>query len=90
MKGIGGQIWAVPNKVMHPTKYYLITAGTRFTAIYRAWDEEKKNPSGNTQVAATLAGQTPPVLLFAPRTPRYVLEWLRDTGDRWDTSDRLS
>ena len=33
MKGIGGQIWAVPNQVMNPTKYYLITAGTRFTAI---------------------------------------------------------
>ena len=33
MKGIGGQIWAIPNKVMNPTKYYLITAGTRFNAL---------------------------------------------------------
>ena len=39
MKGIGGQIWAVPDRVMNPTKYYLITAGTRFTAIYRAWED---------------------------------------------------
>lgn len=29
MKGIGGQIWAIPNRAMNPDKYYLITAGTR-------------------------------------------------------------
>ena len=40
----------------------------------------------NPQVEATINGMTPPVLLFQPKTPRYVLEWLRDTGDRWDRS----
>ena len=61
-------------------------AWVRFTAIYKAWEDAKANPTGpngtmNPQVEATINGLTPPVLLFAPKTPRYVQEWLRDTGD---------
>ena len=84
--GIGSQIWAVPESAIDPSKYFLISAGTRFTAIYNAWRKEQESPTGpdgtvNVQVAATINGKTPPVLLFNPKTPKFVLEWLRDTGN---------
>ena len=85
LKGLGSQIWAVPSDI-HMSKFYLITAGTRFMAVYRAAAKEAESPSGpdgtmSPQLRATLAGGTGPVVLFNPRTPKVVLEWLRDIGN---------
>ena len=85
LKGLGSQIWAVPSDI-HMSKFYLITAGTRLMAVYRAVAKEMENPSGPNgempeQLKATLAGGTGPVVLFNPRTPKDVLEWLRDVGN---------
>ena len=55
-------------------------------AVYRAYEKEIANPTGPNgeiapQLAATLANGTGPVVLFNVRTPRDVLEWLRDIGN---------
>ena len=43
LRGLGSQVWAVPEGIQNK-RYLLITAGTRFMAVYRAFAKEKANP----------------------------------------------
>ena len=43
LRGLGSQVWAVAEDI-HNTRYFLITAGTRFMAVYRAFAKETANP----------------------------------------------
>ena len=52
LRGLGSQVWAVPEDI-HGKRYFLITAGTRFMAVYRAHAKELACPTGPDGQMAT-------------------------------------
>ena len=47
-------MWAVPEDI-HNKRFFLITAGTRYMAVYRAYEQEQANPTGpDGQIASPL------------------------------------
>ena len=80
LQGLGSEAIAVPSTVrtdLETCKFHLITAGTRYTAVYNAFQDCPTN----AQVVATIAARTPRMMLLKPETPRDVLEYLRDLGN---------
>ena len=78
--GLGSELWAIPVDALVQIgrcQFLLLTGGTRVEAIYRAHEEDPRNP----QVVATIEGQSPKIVLFRTDTPRDVQEYLRDIGN---------
>ena len=84
--GVRGQPWGVLSDGGDGRPYLMLTYGTLSAAVYIAASEDPQNPNVQMSIRNGIPGAT----LLHPRTPRDVLEWLRDWHNSFHSGSAIS